>query len=202
MADCVAVLNAGSSSIKFALFEGGLSERLLFRGQIENIGVAPRLSVEDDLGKQVAEDSWDPKKLDHESGTKVILQTAIALLGGKSVGGVGHRVVHGGVEFTQATRVSTGRPRGAQQAFPPCPTASTAQSGADPGYCLGRTTYSAGRLLRHRVSSIAARARTDIRCSARAHGVLVSGGTVFTGCHMNSLPAVYATWHRPMPING
>ena len=106
MADRVAVLNAGSSSIKFALFEADSSERLLFRGQIENIGVAPRMSVEDDGGKQLGEESWEADKLDHRSGTKVILETSIALLGGQPVSGVGHRVVHGGTEFTEAVRVT------------------------------------------------------------------------------------------------
>jgi acetate kinase len=106
MADRIAVLNAGSSSIKFALFETDVDERLLFRGQIENIGVAPRMSVEDADGKQLVEESWDATKLDHGSGTKIILQTAIGLLGGQPVSGVGHRVVHGGVEFNKATRVT------------------------------------------------------------------------------------------------
>ena len=32
---CIAVLNAGSSSIKFALYETGRNGALLFRGQIE-----------------------------------------------------------------------------------------------------------------------------------------------------------------------
>ena len=106
MTECIAVLNAGSSSIKFALFEADSDERLLYRGQIENIGVAPRLGIEDADGKQLVEESWDPRKLDHSSGTRVILKTAIGLLGGKPVAAVGHRVVHGGTEFTSATRVT------------------------------------------------------------------------------------------------
>ena len=51
----IAVLNAGSSSIKFALFEEDREQRLLFRGQVENIGVAPRLSVEGPDGDKLAE---------------------------------------------------------------------------------------------------------------------------------------------------
>ena len=35
---CIAVLNAGSSSIKFALYEAGTDGPLLFRGQVEQIG--------------------------------------------------------------------------------------------------------------------------------------------------------------------
>jgi acetate kinase len=105
--DRIAVINAGSSSIKFALFDDDESQRLLFRGQIENIGVAPRLTVGDAGGDQVAEHEWSPTELDHKSATKVILETAIGLLGGKPVGAVGHRVVHGGSEFAAPTVVTS-----------------------------------------------------------------------------------------------
>jgi acetate kinase len=104
MAERIAVINAGSSSIKFALFEE--DEHLLFRGQIENLGVAPRLTAADSEGKQVVENEWQAKELDHQSATKVILQTAIGLLGGQPVAGVGHRVVHGGTKFTEPTVVT------------------------------------------------------------------------------------------------
>ena len=102
----IAVMNAGSSSIKFALFEGDEKQQLLFRGQVENIGVAPRLAVEGPDGEKVAENEWDSKGFDHKSATTVILQTAIALLGGKHVDAVGHRVVHGGTEFAAPTLVT------------------------------------------------------------------------------------------------
>ena len=103
----IAVMNAGSSSIKFALFEDDGEQRLLFRGQVENLGVAPRLAVEAADGNKVAEHEWGAKDLDHKSATKVILETAIGLLGGKPVSAVGHRVVHGGTEFAAPTVVTT-----------------------------------------------------------------------------------------------
>jgi acetate kinase len=105
MAERIAVINAGSSSIKFALFEGE-EEQLLFRGQIENIGVAPKLTAEDPDGKKVVENEWQAAELDHGKATRVILETAIGLLGGKHVAGVGHRVVHGGTTFTEPTVVT------------------------------------------------------------------------------------------------
>ena len=40
MSGCVAVINAGSSSVKFALYEATRDAALLYRGQIEGIGVA------------------------------------------------------------------------------------------------------------------------------------------------------------------
>jgi acetate kinase len=41
MADCIAVLNAGSSSIKFALYEDGATSPLPVRGQVEGNRHAP-----------------------------------------------------------------------------------------------------------------------------------------------------------------
>ena len=47
MPKTIAVINAGSSSVKFALYEADKNERCLFRGQVEGIGVKPRLKVAD-----------------------------------------------------------------------------------------------------------------------------------------------------------
>ena len=49
----IAVLNAGSSSIKFAVYGAGL--RVLLRGQVEQIGVSPKLRVVDGAGRTLAE---------------------------------------------------------------------------------------------------------------------------------------------------
>jgi len=102
----VAVINAGSSSIKFAVFDCDTEQRLRFRGQIEKLGVGPRLSVEDPDGETLAENEWPAQALDHRSATKIILQMAVTLLGGEAVEAIGHRVVHGGTSFTSPTRVT------------------------------------------------------------------------------------------------
>jgi len=103
----IAVINAGSSSIKFAVFnEGGRDQELMFRGQIENIGVAPKLHVEKPDGEKLVENEWGAKDLDHRLATKAILQVSIGLLGGEAVEGIGHRVVHGGTQFTGPTAVT------------------------------------------------------------------------------------------------
>ena len=82
MARQIAVMNAGSSSIKFAIFDQAADVSLRFRGAVENIGVSPKLSVEDPDGGNLVEREWGAKDLDHRSATKIILQTCIALLGG------------------------------------------------------------------------------------------------------------------------
>src|SRR5262245_33246629 len=103
----VAVLNAGSSSIKFALYEAGASEALLYRGQIESIGVAPRLKLKDAAGELVDEQSWPAAGFDHAKATQVLLERLVALLQGTPVAGVGHRVVHGGAHYDAPVRVDT-----------------------------------------------------------------------------------------------
>jgi acetate kinase len=55
----VVTLNAGSSSLKFALFAlAGERRRLLEVGLAEMVGPARRISVRDDSGELVHEESW------------------------------------------------------------------------------------------------------------------------------------------------
>jgi acetate kinase len=103
--NCVAVLNAGSSSIKFALYEAGHDGSLMFRGQVEGIGVEPHLKAQNAAGTAVAERCWDKAKLDHGSATAEILKLGRELLDGRPVLGIGHRVVHGGTQFSRPVRV-------------------------------------------------------------------------------------------------
>jgi acetate kinase len=105
MSGCIAVINAGSSSIKFALYEAGSSQAMLFRGQIEQIGISPRLHVENGERKCVAEERWSAEGLDHRAATQEILKTAVALIQGAPVVGVGHRVVHGGANYAAPIRI-------------------------------------------------------------------------------------------------
>ena len=96
----IGVINAGSSSIKFAIFNEGADQSLMFRGQMEKIGVGPSLTVEGPDGEKLIENEWGAKEVDHKSATRIILQSLIGLLGGEAIEGIGHRVVHGGTEFT------------------------------------------------------------------------------------------------------
>jgi acetate kinase len=108
MTGCVAVLNAGSSSIKFALYEAGRDGALLFHGQVENIGLAAHLAATDGSGATVAERRWSKGELDHQSATAEILKLGRELLAGRPVLAFGHRVVHGGTEFAAPVRVDAG----------------------------------------------------------------------------------------------
>jgi acetate kinase len=104
-AGCIAVLNAGSSSVKFALYEAGDNGALLFRGQVEQLGLAPRMKVVDGKGEIVTRRKWTNEQLDHRRATEEILKLSRELLAGRRVLGVGHRVVHGGMRFDAPVRV-------------------------------------------------------------------------------------------------
>jgi acetate kinase len=102
---CIAVVNAGSSSIKFGLYGSGPDLAVLRRGKIEGLGVAPRLEVADAEGAVVAERSWAPAELDARAAVREVLLTARELAEDRPVAGIGHRVVHGGMEFAAPVRV-------------------------------------------------------------------------------------------------
>lgn len=105
---CIAVINAGSSSIKFAVYADGSGDELMFKGQVEKIGTAPRMTIASAAGDRLVEREWAASELDHHSATNVILDTAIELLGGRKVAGVGHRVVHGGTHYAAPVRIDAG----------------------------------------------------------------------------------------------
>ena len=60
MKGTIAVVNAGSSSIKFTLFAAGPGSELgrVADGAIEGVGTAPLFRARDERGAQVAEYRW------------------------------------------------------------------------------------------------------------------------------------------------
>ena len=105
MKGSVAVINAGSSSIKFALHAAEDDLTLLYRGQVEKIGAASRLKVVDASGRTVEERTWPHGALTHHTATEEILRTGAALASETPVRAVGHRVVHGGTDYATPVRV-------------------------------------------------------------------------------------------------
>jgi acetate kinase len=107
MEDYALVLNAGSSSLKFCVYQRPAGEgwRLAVRGQIEGIGTAPRLRVKDGEDKDVADERVDTWVRDGRDAVDVLAVWLRTNFGGARVLGVGHRVVHGGVWFTAPTVV-------------------------------------------------------------------------------------------------
>jgi acetate kinase len=108
MADTIAVLNAGSSSIKFSQFavrDGALEQAL--HGQIEGLYTAPHFLARDHAGAVLAEKTWSAGfPLGHAGALEHLFAYLRDGLGGDRLVGVGHRVVHGGLEFSQPVRVN------------------------------------------------------------------------------------------------
>lgn len=106
MDDYALVLNAGSSSLKFSVFQrpAGEAWRLEARGQIEGIGVSPRLSVKDSDGEILANQDVDVR--DGEDAVAALAAWLKSNYGGSRVLGIGHRVVHGGSRFKAPTILS------------------------------------------------------------------------------------------------
>jgi acetate kinase len=104
----IAVINAGSSSIKFAIYGAEADGPALFKGQIEQIGVSPRLKAVDASGSPVAEGSWRAGDLDQPAAVREVLIQAAALNRGAPIAAIGHRVVHGGMKYARPVRVDAG----------------------------------------------------------------------------------------------
>ena len=108
MTDAILVLNAGSSSIKFSLFaEAGIEPALVARGQIEGIDTSPHFIAQDATGQTVSEQRWaQDTQLGHDGAVAHIgdwLQATYA--GQHQLVAVGHRVVHGGVDYSAPVRI-------------------------------------------------------------------------------------------------
>jgi acetate kinase len=101
------VLNAGSSSIKFAVRRIAPQLPLAFGGQVEAIGAAPRLILKDAKGAQIRERKWPAAEFDHAAATREIISVIKAQLGTGAISAVGHRVVHGGTRHRAPERVDT-----------------------------------------------------------------------------------------------
>src|SRR3954453_18310716 len=103
MGETILVVNAGSSSIKFQLFERLAEDRLEleFKGQMEGIGTRPHLLAKDATGKVLIENSYEPGQVASVSGAlDRLADWLVAQLGGGEPTVIGHRVVHGGPTFS------------------------------------------------------------------------------------------------------
>jgi acetate kinase len=106
MADAVLVLNAGSSSIKFGLFDIGAAEpALLCKGLLDEQQQAPRLLVNDVSGQTLFEKRSNAAG--SHSGLFVdIFAWVRDYLGANRLAAVGHRIVHGGRDLFEPVEVT------------------------------------------------------------------------------------------------
>ncbi|WER50356.1 acetate/propionate family kinase [Cupriavidus sp. WKF15] len=108
MADVILVLNAGSSSIKFSAFGAhGDEPDLLLRGSIEGIYTSPAFRATNASGAEVETKHWgDGTELGHDGAIAFLAEFLRGHGEGHHLVAVGHRVVHGGVQFTQAVKAT------------------------------------------------------------------------------------------------
>ena len=109
MTDSILVLNAGSSSIKFAVYPSAPgSPPPILRGKIAGIGTSPVFSVRRSVGVAVPQAS--PMPLDPADGQDELIPKLLDWLnsnrGGVTIRAAGHRVVHGGRTHTEPALVT------------------------------------------------------------------------------------------------
>lgn len=109
----IVVVNSGSSSVKYSVFferDGALVAGS--RGQVQSLFGTPRFTARDATGQVIADRSWPQgTQLGHDGA----LAEIVAFLRGRAQGaqdaqavqlvGVGHRVVHGGLDYAQPALV-------------------------------------------------------------------------------------------------
>jgi acetate kinase len=104
----ILVVNAGSSSLKFQLFENEPGSRVkrLLKGQLDGIGVRPRLRATKGDGAIAIDRMFSPEEV--RDLPAAIQVTAEWLRGTENVdlAAIGHRVVHGGPEYSEPILVT------------------------------------------------------------------------------------------------
>ncbi|GAA5178552.1 MULTISPECIES: acetate/propionate family kinase [Halomonadaceae] len=99
MSSPILTINAGSSSLKFALYDQG---RQRLRGLVERIHEAPRLSLHEEAA---GTEGFTVEGTGHAAVAHALLDWLEGHVGQASFAAVGHRVVHGGRTHDQARRV-------------------------------------------------------------------------------------------------
>jgi acetate kinase len=102
MTDTILVLNAGSSSLKYAVFKQSDALRPHLRGNISSLDTRRRMAVWEGEGGRTVKIDLNRDAIN----IKAAMELAVADLAEQAllrgVTGVGHRIVHGGQQFKQA----------------------------------------------------------------------------------------------------
>jgi acetate kinase len=98
MKGSILCLNAGSSSLKFALFDCANTLKANVRGEIDNLGSTPRMIAKSHDGSMLIN---KPLSSGFDRALHALLDFTDAHLGADGLAVVGHRVVHGGVDHAE-----------------------------------------------------------------------------------------------------
>jgi acetate kinase len=107
--DTILVVNAGSSSVKFQMFEtdGNSGLKRLLKGQMDGIGVRPKLRATASDGKLLIDESYAPERMSDVATALGIGATWLRETQKLTPIAVGHRVVHGGPRFDRPVLINT-----------------------------------------------------------------------------------------------
>lgn len=95
----ILVINSGSSSIKFGLYDGDSSQlSAMWHGEIAGIGTTPKLQVFDRDSSSIVVVQLK-KGSDHAQAMSALLDWGLTSGAAGNIAAVGHRVVHGGRLF-------------------------------------------------------------------------------------------------------
>ncbi len=101
MGAAVLVINAGSSSVKFALWSARARNAApLLGGEISRIGGVPHFLARDAAGAVLADHVWDAADGSEETQFRRLIDWIEQHHAGGKLVAAGHRVVHGGARFT------------------------------------------------------------------------------------------------------
>jgi acetate kinase len=108
MTDTILTLNAGSSSLKFALFdiEPNSALRPGPTGQIEDIGTSPHFIAKQTDGCVIDDKQWPGARPNYAQIIEGVLVWVEEHLGSDNLIAVGHRVVHGGPDHDRPQMVT------------------------------------------------------------------------------------------------
>jgi acetate kinase len=105
MRQAILTINAGSSSVKFAIFKVRDGFQLAARGEIEIAEGAAHFLARDAAGQALVERTWPPT-LPFETLIEAVLDWADSHLGDDTLMAVGHRLVHGGPDHAEPELVT------------------------------------------------------------------------------------------------
>ena len=109
MSDAILVINAGSSSVKFSLFEGHRwpgPKELICDGEFDGIGHRVHFVAKDNSAKSLA-DRYLTDGATHEDAIATLLSWIESKFANHRLIAAGHRVVHGGSLYSIPARISS-----------------------------------------------------------------------------------------------
>jgi len=90
-------INGGSSSIKFAVFDAADSSSRIFSGEIQRVGQPGTVISAKGLGEEIKNQAIEAA--DHAAAAERLIDLLRTRLGERTISGIGHRVVHGGLQL-------------------------------------------------------------------------------------------------------